>query len=276
VHHIIAFIRDPHSPWMKDSPIGVPFVPERPTAEGQQQQARQGRQNQGDGGGGGAVGGGDMLAGYAPGTVPDTLRPGQAKLIPKGADIIFQLHYTADGKVGEDKSRVGIIFSKEKPTERVFSMAVMTPKIAIPPGDPNYEVDAKMTLQDDSTLEMLLPHMHLRGKDFKYTIVFPDGKKEEILSVPNYSFSWQLSYYLAKPMFLPKGTVIECVAHYDNSPNNPNNPDPTKEVHYGEQSWDEMMFGFFDVSFPIDKNPMDLMRPPQRQRPTGAAPVQNQ
>ena len=131
----------------------------------------------------------------------------------------------------------------------------MNPRISIPPGDPNYEVDSKFTLQDDATLEMLLPHMHLRGKDFEYTVIFPDGRKEELLSVPNYSFSWQLSYYLDKPLLLPKGTTIECVAHYDNSPNNPNNPDPTKEVHFGEQSWDEMMFGFFDVSLPDRKEP---------------------
>jgi len=277
VHHILAFIRDPRSPWMKDAPIGVPFVPEHENVGEVQQNQRQGQRQGGNGGGngGGAIGGGDMLAGYAPGTVPDTLKPGQAKLIPKGADIIFQIHYTADGKTGEDHSRVGIIFSKEKPTERVFSMAVVNPRINIPPGDPNFEVDAKFTLQDDATLEMLLPHMHLRGKDFEYTIVFPDGRKQEILSVPHYSFSWQLSYYLEKPMLLPKGTIIECVAHYDNSPNNPNNPDPTKEVHYGEQSWDEMMFGFFDVSFPIDKNPMDLMRPPRPHPATSAAPAAN-
>jgi hypothetical protein len=265
VHHIIAFIRDPHSPWMKDSPVGVPFVPEKPTEAQMKEMQKRG------GDGGGAIGGGDMLAGYAPGTVPDLLKPGQAKLIPAGADIIFQLHYTADGKPGSDKSRVGIIFSKERPTTRVFSMAATTARFAIPPGDANYEVDSKFTLQDDATLEMLLPHMHLRGKDFLYKIAYPDGRTETILSVPHYSFSWQLSYYLDKPMMLPKGTTIECVAHYDNSPNNPANPDPTKEVHFGEQSWDEMMFGFFDVSFPIDKNPMDLMRPPQQHKPTGAA-----
>lgn len=252
-HHIIAFIRDPHSPWMKDAPIGVPFVPEKP--------------KNGDGGGFG----GDFLAGYAPGTVPDTLKPGQVKLIPKGADIIFQLHYTADGKPGSDKSRVGLIFSKEPPKERVVTLAVGDQKFAIPPGDSNYRVDAKLTLQDDSTLEMLLPHMHFRGKDFDYRIVFPDGHQETILNVPHYSFNWQLSYYLEQPMFLPKGTTIECTAHYDNSANNPQNPDPSKEVHYGEQSWDEMMLGFFDVSVPLDKSPMDLMRGKQQQRPPSSA-----
>ncbi len=268
-HHIIAFIRDPHSPWMKDAPIGVPFVPEQP-----KQDPNAAKRGGGGEGGGGAIGGGDMLAGYAPGTIPDTLKPGQAKLIPKGADIIFQLHYTADGKVGEDKSRVGIIFSKVTPITRVLTLAATNPRFAIPANDPNYRVDSKITLFADSTLEMMLPHMHLRGKDFDFRITYPDGRTETLLSVPHYSFSWQLSYYLAKPLHLPKGTTIECTAHYDNSVNNPANPDATKEVHYGEQSWDEMMFGFFDVSVPDGHQPdgPDAKPPNQKQRrPTGAA-----
>jgi len=264
-HHIIAFIREAGSPWMKDAPIGTPFVPSHEPPPPQQGNKRGG----GEGGGGG-VGGGDFLAGYAPGTIPDTLKPGQAKLIPKGADIIFQLHYTANGKPGSDKSRVGVIFSKVAPTERVLTLAATNPKFAIPAGDPNYRVDSKITLQEDSTLEMMLPHMHLRGKDFEFTVVYPDGRKEVLLSVPHYSFSWQLSYYLDKPLRLPAGTTIECTAHYDNSPNNPFNPDPNKEVRFGEQSWDEMMFGFFDVSVPLGTNPIDLMRPKKPQT-TGAA-----
>src|SRR5579862_9009521 len=113
VHHIIAFIRDPRSQWMKDAPIGVPFVPEKP--------------KNGEGGGGF---GGDFLAGYAPGTIPDMLKPGQVKLVPKGADIIFQLHYTADGKPGSDKSRVGMIFAKEPAKERVLTLAATTADFA--------------------------------------------------------------------------------------------------------------------------------------------------
>ena len=247
VHHIIAFIRDPRSPWMKDAPIGVPFVP--------------GRDARGEGGGGF---GGDFLAGYAPGTMPDTLKPGQAKLIPKGADIIFQLHYTADGKPGTDQSRVGLIFAKEPPKERILTLAATTNNFAIPPGDPNYRIDSKITLYADSTLTMLLPHLHLRGKDFEYRVAYPDGRKETILMVPHYDFSWQLSYYLDKPLFLPRGSTIECTAHYDNSPNNPANPDPTKTVHFGEQSWDEMMFGFFDVAVSPSLSPIELIRPPRQ------------
>lgn len=253
VHHIIAFIREPGNPWFKDEPIGVAFVPKK----------------DGKGEGGGAQG--DFLAGYAPGMVAPQLKDGQAKLIKAGSDIVFQLHYTADGKPGSDLSRVGVIFSKVKPTERVVTLAAANPKFAIPPGDADYRVDSKMTLQDDATLTMMLPHMHLRGKDFDYRIVYPDGKTETILSVPHYSFSWQLSYFLAQPLKLPAGTTIECTAHFDNSANNPANPDPTKEIHFGEQSWDEMMIGFFEVEIPFDKNPMDLMRPKKAKPTTGAA-----
>jgi len=251
-HHIIVFLREPGNPWMKDAPIGVPFVP-----------SREGRRGE-DGGGQG-----EFLAGYAPGMVAPMLKPGQAKLLKAGSDLVFQLHYTADGKDGEDKSKVGFVFSKTKPTERIFTLAAANPKFAIPPGDPNYRVDSKIVLQDEAELTMLLPHMHLRGKDFEYRITYPDGRKETILSVPHYSFAWQLSYFLAEPKKLPAGTTIECTAHFDNSANNPANPDPTKEIHFGEQSWDEMMIGFFDVAIPIDKNPIDLMRPKQAKQKTG-------
>ena len=161
-------------------------------------------------------------------------------------------------------------FSRRSPKERVLTLAATTADFAIPPGDSNYRVDSKITLQADSTLTMLLPHMHLRGKDFDFRVTYPDGKTEKLLNVPHYSFSWQLSYYLAQPLHLPKGTTIECTAHYDNSVNNAANPDATKVVRFGEQSWDEMMFGFFDVAVSMDTSPMDLMRPKKAQKPTGA------
>ncbi len=117
----------------------------------------------------------------------------------------------------------------------------------------------------------LLPHMHFRGKDFEYRVTYPSGEKETLLEVPHYDFNWQLTYELAQPKLLPKGTVIECTAHYDNSVNNKYNPDPTKEVHYGEQTWEEMMFGFFEVSVPMNKTAMDLMRP-KRPQPQQTGP----
>jgi hypothetical protein len=200
------------------------------------------------------------------------MRPGQAILIKAGSDLVLQLHYTADGKESEDRSKVGLIFAKEKPTERLVMLSAQNNRFAIPAGDPNYEVTQKVTLQADSKLMSFLPHMHLRGKAMDFVITYPDGKKETMLSVPHYSFEWQLSYYLANPVILPKGTTVEAIAHFDNSANNPANPDPTKEVHFGEQSWDEMMFGFFTVAVNPNVTVMDLMRPPKAQpKPTGAA-----
>lgn len=269
VHHIIAFIREPGNPWLKDAKVGVPFVPRE--MERQADGRGNGEQKRGEGGGAGMAFGGDFLAGYAPGTLPNTLKPGQAKLVKAGSDIVLQMHYTANGKASTDISKVGIVFATEKPTERVLTLAAANPKFAIPPGDANYQVDAKITLQDDSTLVDLIPHMHFRGKDFIYRVTYPSGEKETLLNVPNYDFNWQLSYDLAKPKLLPKGTVIECTAHFDNSVNNKFNPDATQEVHWGEQTWEEMMIGFFDVAVPLDKTAMDLMRPKKAAPPAATS-----
>jgi len=260
VHHILTFIREPGNPWLRNLQPGIPF-----DAREAEQQARENAQKnpraQGQGRGQQAISFGDNVAGYAPGTMPDIMKPGEAKLIPAGSDIIFQVHYTANGTAGTDISKLGLVFAKGPVTKRVLSLAVTTANFAIPPGDPNYEVKARMTLQEDATLVNLLPHMHFRGKDFIYKVTYPSGETETLLDVPHYDFNWQLTYELAKPKVLPKGTVIDCVAHYDNSPNNRFNPDPTKEVHYGEQTWEEMMFGFFDVAVPMNVSAMDLMMP---------------
>jgi hypothetical protein len=280
VHHILAFISDPNNPAMRGAPRGVAFVPKEVAARARQQlpqlglqpPARQAARQQGAGSGaGGGAGGllelGDMLAGYAPGTLPNVLRPGQAKLLPAGAEIILQIHYTASGKATTDLSQIGLTFATAKPTERVLTLAATTNDFMIPAGDPNYQVDAKLKLQDDATLIAMLPHMHFRGKDFQYRVTYPSGEKETLLYVPNYDFNWQLSYDLAQPKLLPKGTLIECTAHYDNSANNKFNPDPTKVVPPGEQTWEEMMFGFFDVSVPVNKTARDLMVPHREAAP---------
>ena len=255
MHHIIAFIREPGNPWLKDAKPGIPFVPreEARRAEADAKKDDKPRRQEG--------GFGDFLAGYAPGTLPNIMKPGQAKLVKAGSDLVLQMHYTANGKATTDISRIGIVFAKEKPTERILTLAAANGNFAIPPGDPNYQVDSKFTLQDDATLINFLPHMHFRGKSFEYRVTYPTGEKETLLAVPHYDFNWQLTYELAQPKLLPAGTVIECTAHFDNSPNNPYNPDPTKEVHFGEQTWEEMMIGFLDVAVPINKTAMDLLRP---------------
>jgi hypothetical protein len=247
VHHVIAFVREPGSNWLKEAKPGVPYVPKKGTPDSEN------------------AFGGQWLVGYAPGTIPDELDPGQARLIKAGSDIILQLHYTADGKPEKDRTKVGFIFANEPPKERIFTMAVANGKFAIPPGADNHRVDSSFTIQQDVTLISMLPHMHLRGKAFEYRVTYPDGRKEEILRVPKYDFSWQLTYVPEKPLFLPKGSVVQCTAWFDNSPNNPNNPDPTAEVHFGDQSWEEMMIGFLNVAFDPSIPLKDLFpKPPEK------------
>ena len=279
VHHILAFVREPGSTFLKGAPTNTAFsekglraAAEARIREQMKEHPELANRRGGQGGPDMAAGDfGDMIAGYAPGTLPNILKPGQVKLVPAGSDIVFQIHYTANGKPASDVSELGLVFANYKPVERVLTLAATTQDFVIPAGNPNYQVDSKLKLQDDATLLNMLPHMHFRGKSFEYRVTYPSGEKETLLDVPNYDFNWQLSYDLAKPKVLPKGSLIECTAHYDNSANNKWNPDPTKDVHYGEQTWEEMMFGFFDVAVPLNKTARDLMIPADKrtQRTSG-------
>ena len=248
VHHIIAFIREPGSKWLKDAKPGIPFVPDKTKEDAATDTSELPS---------------DFLVGYAPGQPPEQFEPGQAKLIRAGSDIILQVHYTTDGKAATDRSRIGLVFAKEPPKKRVFTVSATNGKFKIPAGDPNYRVDAEFELGADVMLYGLHPHMHGRGKDFEYRVKFPAGETRTLLRVPNYRATWQLWYDLTEPLALPKGARIECTAHFDNSPNNPLNPDPSKEVVWGDQSWDEMMVGFFNVVFDA-KMPLKELFPPTR------------
>jgi hypothetical protein len=194
----------------------------------------------------------ELLVGFAPGMEEGAWKEGYAKLLPAGADIIFQLHYTANGKPATDKTSVGLIFAKEKPRKRVVTMAAMNTKFKIPPAASSHEVKSDWILSETVELVSLMPHMHLRGKDFIYKAHYPTGESEILLNVPRYDFNWQFFYYLQEPKVLPKGTRLDCTAHFDNSPNNPANPDPGKEVRWGDQSWEEMMIGFFEIAMDPD------------------------
>jgi hypothetical protein len=220
VHHIVIYAREPG-----------------------QQAAQRGQRNQrafniGDG----------ILGALSPGMTPFIAKPGEAKLIKAGSQLIFQMHYTPNGKEAKDRSIVGLIFAK-KPVEKVITTkAAFDTRFVIPPGAPNYEVRAQYEFDQDSHIISLMPHMHLRGRDIVYRAIYPDGRTEILLSVPKYNFNWQVYYYPKTPIAVPKGTRIEAIAHYDNSTNNPGNPDPSKEVRFGEQTWDEMMNAFFDFT----------------------------
>jgi peroxiredoxin len=198
---------------------------------------------------------GEHFCGYAPGDLPTVMPEGTAKRIPAGSDLLLQVHYTPNGRVRADRSRVGFIFSKTKPTRQAYTIGLANPDLMLPPERDNVAVSSAGLLGADARLLSFMPHMHLRGKDFKYTITRPGESPQVFLSVPAYDFGWQTYYVLSEPISLPKGTRIDCEAHFDNSSNNPYNPDPTKLVRWGEQTWEEMMIGYVDVDVPIGSPP---------------------
>ncbi len=250
-HHVIAFLRPPGSKWFAGREKGVAFVPRK-------------GENQGEGAA-------ELLVGYAPGLPASVLPKGQAKLIPAGSDIVLQLHYTANGKETTDRSRLGLVFAKDEPAQRVMTLAAINGKFVIPPGADNHRVESSLALYSETRLVSMMPHMHLRGKAFEYRAVYPTGETETLLRVPRYDFNWQLYYYVEGEKVLPKGTRIECTATFDNSANNPSNPDPKAEVRWGDQSWEEMMIGWFDVAFDRKLSPAKILRPEKKEAEKKAA-----
>ncbi len=192
------------------------------------------------------VGEDSYLALFVPGESPSIYPPGTAKLIPAGADLIFQMHYTPVGRAKVDRSSVGLVLAKGPVQHKVVTYGIANSKFAIPPGEANFPVEASLTIPQDAQLLSMSPHMHLRGKSFQYKAIFPDGRDEVLLSVPAYDFAWQSTYRLAAPKALPQGTRIHCPAHYDNSADNPANPDPTKTIRWGQQTFEEMLIGYVD------------------------------
>jgi len=245
VHHVVVFVRDPSNKWLREAQPGVPFVP---PGNGKNFNNTSG-------------GGSDILMIYTPGKIPEMWRPGLGKMIKAGSDLVLQIHYTTTGKATEDHTKVGLVIARQKPTERAVTIGGNNLGFKIPPGDPNFKVEAKNTFPNGATILNFFPHMHLRGKSFEYRAVYPDGRTETLLRVPKYDFFWQLDYKLAKPLVIPPGTTVECTAWFDNSPNNPHNPDPTATVRFGEQSWEEMMIGFYDIVIPADMTLNDFFRP---------------
>ena len=189
-----------------------------------------------------------FLAGYAPGLPPRVYPKGTARLIPKGSRLIFQLHYTPNGSSQLDNSSVGFVFADPKTvTHKASGGMIAKRRFEIPPGDGNYKVTSSHHFRSRQTLLSLTPHMHLRGKSFRYEAFYPNGKSEILLDVPKYDFNWQLRYDLATPKVMPRGTKIVCTARFDNSSENLNNPDPKKAVRWGDQTWEEMMIGWFSA-----------------------------
>jgi hypothetical protein len=252
VHHIVAYVRTPGSNYFKDMPKNEFF--EAPPSKSDATKPPKDDVPS------------DWLTGYAPGQPPDVFKRGQAKLIPAGSDIVLEIHYMPEGKAASDQSRLGLVLAKQPPIERTMTLSAGNMSFKIPPGDPNFRVDASYTMPADVTLLGLHPHMHMRGKSAAYRIVYADGHTETLLNVPRFSWHWQLWYDLAEPLKLAKGTKLECTEHFDNSKNNPENPDPTKTVIWGQQSFDEMMVCMFNVAFD-SKISTGQMLAPERPKP---------
>ena len=193
---------------------------------------------------------GVFIGGFAPGTRPFSFEPGSAILIRAGSTIVLQMHYTTNGKEAIDRTKVGFFFAKQPPEREVRLGTLINGQLHIPAGEKDYSISADMTTLTDVSLRSLLPHTHLRGKSWEYSATYPDGRTEVILSVPKYDFNWQTEYVFAEPLKLPKGTRIHAVAHYDNSASNKANPDPTIDVAWGDQTWEEMMFT--GITYTID------------------------
>lgn len=192
------------------------------------------------------------LVGWAPGDMPALYTPGTAKRIPAKSKLVFEVHYTPDGTKQTDRSSVGLIFAKEPPRHEVDTNILANMTFKIPPGTANHKGQFTYVFRDDATLLSFMPHMHLRGVSARYEVAYPDGKKETLLSVPDYDFNWQSVYRFEKPLSIPRGTKLTWTAHWDNSADNPRNPDAKKEVRWGLQTWDEMQNGWMEV---IWKNP---------------------
>lgn len=254
VHHIVIYVREPEP---NTRPKVVTVRPILPAGQEPRQAARAlaaDRRPAGDDNARLAADGGDaMLVNWAVGEDAPVHPPGTAKRIPAGSTLVFQMHYTTDGEPGVDRSKLGLIFADEPPEREIRTGMILNPLFTLPPGAANHEVEAEATFSADVKIWTMHPHMHLRGKDMTYTVTWPDGRSEIVLRVPRFDFGWQTDYWLAEPLTLPKGSTMHVSAHFDNSAANRHNPDPTATVRWGDQTWEEMMIGFF--TYTVEEQP---------------------
>lgn len=185
---------------------------------------------------------GRLLATYAPGTDPQVFRTGTAVRLAPGGVIELQMHYTATGAASTDRTKVGMVFAKEAPTHEIRPTQFIHAQFTIPAGAPDHQVDTELEFLQDATIWGVFPHTHVRGKRWSYTLALPDGTRRPLLAVPKYDFNWQTYYMFKEPVAVPKGAKLMSSAWYDNSTANRANPDPTVDVRWGNQTWEEMQY----------------------------------
>ena len=192
-----------------------------------------------------------FYAAYVPGNSFRLLPEGFAKRLPAGSKISFQIHYTPNGHATQDQLKIGFVFAPQPPQYEVHVASLAKPSLNIPPGEANHIEVAETPLPSNMMFMSFMPHMHVRGKAFKYELITPDGKTETLLDIPRYDFNWQIQYQYSQPKFIPAGSTVRITAAYDNSTGNPANPDPTKTVRWGQQTYDEMMIGYVEHFTPV-------------------------
>lgn len=201
-----------------------------------------------------------FFAAYVPGNNTLIYPEGFAKFVPAGSRLLFQIHYTPNGTAVKDQTRLGLVFAKKMPKHVVRSVGIMNFFLNIPPNTDNHPESATQAVPMNTIVTAFMPHMHVRGKAFRFELVTPDGERRTLLDVPNYDFNWQLQYRLAEPLEVPKGSRIVATGWYNNTANNPANPDPNRRVRFGLQTYDEMMLGYVEYYLP-DEKPSQMLSP---------------
>jgi hypothetical protein len=240
MHHAALHVRPPGSKWLKEYPLGMPFVPASRSSLGELHD--------------------EFLTNYAPGRPPYALPSGTAFLVKAGSDFVLQFHYTTNGSLAVDRSKFGLIFAKTPPVRRAFIASVANTNFVIPPDDPDYHAEASLTLAVDAVLLSAGPHMHLRGKGMNISATYPSGASEMLVRVPRYDFNWQLLYEFTPAKPAPRGTRLDVTGVWDNSANNKYNPNPTSEVRWGDQSWEEMLVAWVALQIDPSTDVDDLFR----------------
>jgi hypothetical protein len=241
VHHIIVYVQEAQ-PAPRPTVMSIrPILGATPPAAAARRLPSPPAGTPGRGSAAASRTGDQMLVNWAVGEDAPVFAPGVAKRLPKGASLVFQVHYTTNGTPGSDRSKIGLVFAKEPPPREIRTAMILNPLFAIPPGAADHQVEAEATFSEEVRVWSMHPHMHLRGKDMTYTAIYPDGRHEIVLRVPKFDFGWQTDYWLATPLHLPKGSKLHVSAHFDNRAN----PDPAATVRWGDQTWEEMMIGFF-------------------------------
>ena len=238
MHHAVVYIRPPNSTWLRKAPVGMPFTPSSFSDPKLRAEAHATTT--------------DMLLVYAPGSEPDRWPDGMAKFIPAGSDLVFQMHYTANGHAAADQTSVGMVFAKQPPKQRVLTLQLTNHTFIIPPRDRRLPRRCLGHYAQRLHLLSFFPAHASARQDLRVQHRSPGRRIETLLRLNHYDFHWQLSYRLAEPRFLKAGTQLQAVAWYDNSEDNPHNPDPNVEVRWGGQTYEEMMVGFFDVAVPAN------------------------